>query len=324
MAIQNVYSGDRTRLYALWPLYFLSSRVRHFNSTFGQVFRATSNWWSAIFLFFGLAESATIHYKNGIDLRATKKDLGKAVSLAEFANIPEREKKRIGLRVDGEYATMLVGKKRIRVELEVANAVAIELYTKEHSMIDVRNKKVVDIGAYVDNTAIYYALVLGAKHVYAFEPYPYIYRTAVRCVKANGLDKQITTYNVAVSGVSGSASLDQDFTSFGMVDASPSSRGKGGIKVVSLDSVVKSLGIKKGALKVDCEGCEYSIFKRASSRALKAFDAIHVEYHYGYKDIVERLRAEGFRVSYTKPIYNFRGFGSEPMLNGDIIAIRKE
>lgn len=322
MVISNVYRSDGIRIGVALPIYFLNSLIGHVNATFTPIFMATSNWWDALFLFFGLKKSALIRYKNGTNLRATKKDLGKAISLAEFVNIPEREKKRLGIRVDGEYATMRVGTKELRLELEVATAVAVELYSGEHSMIDVRGRDVVDVGAYVDNTAIYYALVQRAKHVYAFEPYPYIYRTAARNVRSNKLDKQITTYNAAVSGVSGSASLDKDFTSFGMVDASSSSSAGGGVKVVSLDSTVRKLRIKHGALKVDCEGCEYSIFSHSSSKTLKSFDLIHVEYHYGYVDIVERLRREGFRVRHTKPKYNFMGFGSRPMLKGHIIATK--
>jgi FkbM family methyltransferase len=320
MSIQNVYSGDRVRIYLLWPFYFLSSRFRYLNGTLGQIARATSNWWNVFLLYFGFAEKITLHYKSGLDFTATKDELGKAISLAEFENISDADRNRIRLRMLGKYATMRVGSKELKLEPEVAQAVAVELLSGEHSMINVKGRDVVDVGAYLDNTAIYYALSQKAKHVYAFEPYPYIFNTAVRSVKANKLGKMITTYNTAVSGVSGCAQLDKNLTSFGMVDAQKSGKQKGGIKVISLDSVVRSLGIKHGALKVDCEGCEYSIFSHSSGKTLRSFDIIHVEYHYGYVDIVERLRAEGFDVTYTKPAYNFRGFGSRAMLNGDIIA----
>lgn len=323
MSIQNVYSGDRLRLYLLSPFYFLSSRLRYLDATFGQVFRATSNWWSVLLLYFGVAEKITLHYKNGLEFTSSRKELGKAVSLAEFANISDADRKKLKLSLHGEYASMRVGSRTLTLELEAAYAVAVELRSGEHSMINVKGRDVVDVGAYLDNTAMYYALSQKAKHVYAFEPYPYIFKTAVRNVKANKLAKLITTYNAAVSGVSGSARLDKKLTSFGMVDAQASRKRGGGVRVVSLDSVVRSLGIKHGALKVDCEGCEYSIFKHASSKTLGSFDLIHVEYHYGYRDIVERLRAEGFTVNYTKPSYNFRKFGSRAMLNGDIVAVRK-
>lgn len=324
MAIQNVYSGDRIRLYLLWPLYFLGSQLKRFDSTFWQIFRAVRNWWSVLFIFFGFTKSAVIHYKNGVEVRATKKDLGRLISLAEFANLPESEREKLGIRISGGSATIKVGGRMLKLDLEVANPVAIELITNEHSMIDVKGRDVVDVGAYVDDTAIYYLLHGKARRVYAFEPFPYLYNTGVRNVRANGLEKGIRTFNAAVAGSGGNVSLDKEFTSFGLVKARARASGKGRVKVVSLDSVVKGLKIRHGALKVDCEGCEYDIFRHASSETLRSFDVIHVEYHYGYADIVERLRNEGFRVSYTRPVYNFRGFGSRAMLNGHVVAVRKK
>ena len=319
MQISNVYDSDRIRICLGLPFHLIASLVRHTNETLGQLIKGAENWWDAVFILLGIVDSATIRFRNGVTVRASKNDLGKIVSLAEFSNLPEGAKRRLRIKILGNSALMRIGGKRLRLEIEVANPVAIEVSTNEHSMIKVRGKDVVDIGAYVDDTAIYYALHEKARHVYAFEPMPYLYMTGVRNVNANGLGKQITTFNMAVAGDAGKASLSSRFTSFGLVDSKSRSKGRS-VKVVSLDSVVDGLRISHGALKVDCEGCEYGIFRHASSKALKSFDVIHVEYHYGYRDIVERLRKEGFRVSYTKPVYNFKGFGKKPMLNGHIVA----
>ncbi len=322
MAVSNVYPDDRLRIALGMPFYFLSSQVRHTDQTLGQILRGTKNWWSVLFLFFGVIKYATISYKNGVEVRATKKDLGRLVSLAEFANLPERQKRKLEISVSGKYARMKVGNRILKLDIEVANPVAIELSTREHSMIDVSGRDVVDIGAYVDDTAIYYLLYGRARRVYAFEPFPYMYETGVRNVRANNLDGRIKTFNMAVAGKTGSVSLDSEYTSFGLVGSRQSARRGGKVRVVSLDSIVKSLKIRHGALKVDCEGCEYDIFRHASSKALRSFDAIHIEYHYGYADVVDRLKKEGFRVSYTSPVYNFRGLGERPMLNGHIVATR--
>ncbi len=323
MATTNVYPGDSLRLWLGKPLYIIDSIYSNVDETLFQIMRGVRNWWSVLFVYLGVSKSANAHLKNGVETRVTKNGLGKLVSLSELANIPEQTKKSIGLSIVGNKASLKINGRQLTLDLEVANAVAIELYTKEHSMINVKGMDVVDVGAYLDDTSIYYALSEGAKHVYAFEPFPYIYNTAVRNVKANKLTKLITTYNIAVSGSSGSVSLDKDYTSFDKVDSNRSASGKGAVKVVSLDSVVRSLKIKDGALKVDCEGCEYSIFLKSSRDALRAFKRIHIEYHYGYKDLVERLQIEGFSVKYTKPAYHFMGLGSKPMLKGHIVAERK-
>ncbi|MDE1854698.1 MAG: FkbM family methyltransferase [Candidatus Micrarchaeota archaeon] len=322
MAISNVHDDDRTRLQVGMPFLVAESVVRHTNDTLGQLIRGAENWWDALFIFLGVIESAPIRFRNGVVVDANKNDLGKLVSLAEFSNLPESTKRKLGIKIMGNTVVMHVGGRRLKLDIEVANPVSIEVSTKEHSMINVRGKDVVDVGAYVDDTAIYYALHEKARHVYAFEPFPYLYRTGMRNINANGLGKLITTYNMAVAGSAGKTSLNSGSTSFGRVDPGRAAPGKR-IRVISLDSIVNNLRINHGALKVDCEGCEYGIFKHASSRALRSFDAIHVEYHYGYADIVERLEKEGFDVSYTKPVYNFRGFGKRPMLNGHIVAKRK-
>ncbi|MDT7858468.1 MAG: hypothetical protein RQ930_00225 [Candidatus Aenigmarchaeota archaeon] len=48
---------------------------------------------------------------------------------------------------------------------------------QDYKILKVRGKEVVDIGAYTGDSSIYFALN-GAKHVYAFEPYPFSYRIA--------------------------------------------------------------------------------------------------------------------------------------------------
>jgi len=57
--------------------------------------------------------------------------------------------------------------------------------------LDVKGKDVVDIGANIGDSAIYFALK-GAKHVYAFEPYHYSYEIAKRNIKLNNLEDRIT------------------------------------------------------------------------------------------------------------------------------------
>ncbi|WOE50948.1 FkbM family methyltransferase [Sulfuracidifex metallicus] len=51
--------------------------------------------------------------------------------------------------------------------------------------------EVVDIGANIGDSAIYFALK-GASHVYAFEPLPSVYKVALENIKLNSLDDKIT------------------------------------------------------------------------------------------------------------------------------------
>jgi hypothetical protein len=64
---------------------------------------------------------------------------------------------------------------------------------------------------------------------------------------------------------------------------------------------VRRFNLKHAALKIDCEGCEYPLILNASNEALNAFDEIILEYHYGYKNLVERLKRAGFKTKILKP-----------------------
>jgi len=170
----------------------------------------------------------------------------------------------------------------------------------QYKWLDVKGKDVVDVGANIGDTAIYFALK-GAKHVYAFEPYPYSYNIAMKNIKLNHLEDRITLLNEGC-GKSGFVTIKEDYGNTGSADLKNFKEGNK-IRIESLDEIIKKFNLKHAALKVDCEGCEYALILNASDDALKAFDQIIMEYHYGYRNLVKRLRQAGFKVKYSLPRY---------------------
>ena len=193
-----------------------------------------------------------------------------------------------------------------------AGSVAEAFISKHYGMIDVRGKDVIDIGAFVGDGAVYYILEGGAKKVYAVEPVMSLYKIAKRNAKLNGLEGKIESLRLAVSGKGGGKITIDD--GFGFKEEVPT---------VSLDELAERCKIRHGALKVDCEGCEYGIFRHVSSETLKRFETINVEYHHGYRDLVERLKKEGFAVTYTKPRRSFTNLFKTSIISGDIVAVRE-
>jgi hypothetical protein len=54
-------------------------------------------------------------------------------------------------------------------------------------------------------------------------------------------------------------------------------------------------------LKMDCEGCEYEPILSTNESTLRKFSHIMIEYHFGYKNLEEKLEKCGFEVSVTRP-----------------------
>jgi len=171
---------------------------------------------------------------------------------------------------------------------------------EQYKNLDVKGKDVVDIGANIGDSAIYFALK-GARHVYAFEPYPYSYEIAKRNIKLNNLEDRVTLLNEGC-GKTGFITISTDAKSYGGTHLKVYREGLK-IKIDSLDEIVNQFKLNKAVLKSDCEGCEYNIILTASDKALYAFDQIIMEYHYGYRNLVKRLRQAGFKVKYALPEY---------------------
>jgi len=82
--------------------------------------------------------------------------------------------------------------------LEVVIPNFYEIFIKEiYRPLNVEDRVVVDIGAFVGDTAIYFAL-RGAKHVYTYEPYPSHYELAKHYTKLLNLENKITLFNMGI------------------------------------------------------------------------------------------------------------------------------
>jgi tRNA/tmRNA/rRNA uracil-C5-methylase (TrmA/RlmC/RlmD family) len=78
-------------------------------------------------------------------------------------------------------------------------AMIYETFIKQmYSVVDVRGKTVIDIGAYVGDTAIYFVL-RGARKVIALEPNPFAYQEMLENIKLNGLEDKIIPVNAALA-----------------------------------------------------------------------------------------------------------------------------
>ncbi|MEM3829960.1 MAG: FkbM family methyltransferase [Conexivisphaerales archaeon] len=163
---------------------------------------------------------------------------------------------------------------------------------EEYKFLDVYNKTVIDIGANIGDSPIYFA-INGAKKVIALEPYPHSYRYALENVKKNNLEQKVILLNAGY-GKDSEIEVDENEVS-GLGSRLTSKLGGKKIKIFSLKTLLQKYSIDDAVLKMDCEGCEYGLLDEECS-VLSKFNRIAMEYHLGPEKIIDKLKKCGFAV----------------------------
>jgi len=180
--------------------------------------------------------------------------------------------------------------------------------SEDYKILKPENEIVVDIGANIGDSSIYFALNR-AKHVIALEPYPSTFNLAVQNIKVNNLNDKITILNSGYGKASEKVKVDEKMRdTLGKILIS-SNEGKE-VRLYSLEMLINEFDIKEAVLKMDCEGCEYTILNE-DDVVLKKFKRIVLEFHYGYKNIESKLKHAGFS---TEVLSIQKSRGDEPSL----------
>jgi FkbM family methyltransferase len=171
---------------------------------------------------------------------------------------------------------------------------------QEYSKLDVSGKTVIDIGANIGDTAIYFVL-RGASRIIAIEPYPRNCETATKNISENNFSDKIDLVLAGCAGRPTTINIDENYHSNPVSQLTESIQG---IKVplLTLEQILSNNDVKSGAvLKMDCEGYEYDIILTTPKETLQKFEQIQIEYHFGYKDLKQKLEDVGFDVEITRP-----------------------
>jgi len=277
------------------------SKIGNINGLF-QIRKIVKNWIEVALFRIGLKKTLTIKFRDGKSAYFKNKKEYFEFWSSEFGqNELSKQIKTSYYKIKGNNIELRYQNKKLYFYHNRIGVINENFIEEQYKWLDVKDKDVVDVGANIGDSAIYFALK-GAKHVYAFEPYPYSYNIAKKNIKLNHLEDKITLLNEGC-GKSGFVIIKEDYKNVSGTDLKNFKEGKK-IRIVSLDEIVKRFNLKHAALKVDCEGCEYDLILNASDEALKAFDQIIMEYHYGYKNLVKRLEQAGFKVKYSLPKYS--------------------
>lgn len=293
---KNISLADNILIYLRKPLDFLGTY---------KVLFTVSNWYDVFFFWLGIKKRVVLKPKRG-----SSKEIRSKEQFVEFFNtntlITEGAYDELQIRIGSNDVSFSFDGKRIRLhadsELQKGNVIRLireNFYEEQYGMLDVKGKTVLDIGANIGDTAIYFALK-GAKRVYALEPFPRSYDLLVKNIRANGLEGSIVAINEGCGGKSAYMNVSESYESHGSSRLQGFRTGKR-VRISRLSEILKRLGINDAVLKLDCEGCEYGIILGSDEEALHSFSEMAIEAHHGYLDLVGKLEESGFDVSKTVP-----------------------
>lgn len=164
---------------------------------------------------------------------------------------------------------------------------------EEYADICVQDKTVIDVGASIGDSALYF-YIQGAKKIYGYEPTKRAFDFAMDNVITNNLLDSIELVNAAISNRNSIILVDDSggITGGSQLKESPHGRE---VELHSFVDIVKQTDGEDLVLKMDCEGCEYDIFVSLNSGVLRKFGQVVLEYHHGPEKIDSFLRDAGYR-----------------------------
>jgi FkbM family methyltransferase len=174
-------------------------------------------------------------------------------------------------------------------------------FEQVYDFLKVKDKIVLDIGANIGDSSIYFALK-GAKKIIALEPFPKNNNTAKKNIELNHLSDKITLLSAGCSAKKGEISLDPNQEGAGSATDFVTDGVK--IPLKTLEELIHEFKIPDDSImKVDCEGCEIEVILSSDKKILGKFSQIEIEYHYGYKDLKNKLENCGFKVVTSPPLF---------------------
>ena len=183
----------------------------------------------------------------------------------------------------------------------------VEIFEKEDYNQNLKNATVIDVGASTADSSIYFA-TKGAKVVYGIEPMKESYDLGLYNVKINHFEDKVQLMNAALGIATGELELtvsSRDPNS-NSVEPTETVKKKGIIfdskrivKSISIRDIIARYGLSKiDLLKMDCEGCEYDVFRNIEDETISRIRNIILEFHDGIQFLAEFLEKMGYSVTY--------------------------
>lgn len=149
----------------------------------------------------------------------------------------------------------------------------------EYALLNVKGKDVVDVGAFIGDSAIYFALK-GAKKVFAVEPHPGAFAEMLDNIRLNNMENVIIPINAGLASKPGKICIknvdaSNTFAIYHRPGDCPNT-----VPAVTLSELVSRFSVDPNdtVLKMDCEGCEFDVILNDYG-SVRLFSEVVFEYH---------------------------------------------
>ena len=291
-----------SRFKSLFSLYHsLKGRI-NFILEIENIARTFENFSDAILYFASIRDRVKLKFRSGLIIDSNKENKWLAYVLYElYKSVPLKDAKE-----NCEYCWRVDWQNKILI---LPNGLRFYLYSVDplifsetfiHDIhfvgFDLKDKIIVDVGAFVGDTVLYYAN-LGAI-VYAYEPHPINFYYLKKNIELNPyLNDKIKLFNEAV-GKDEEIEVNVGENISGTFSIYSSVKGKTfRIKSISLSKILEENNLNNPyLLKADCKGCEFYIVE---DDAISRFEKVKIEYTSFNKPkldyIINRLKNKGFK-----------------------------
>ncbi len=180
----------------------------------------------------------------------------------------------VRIKYDGGY--YVINGYRFRI---IRGTFADTFLNEDYHDANIRNKVIIDVGAYVGDSAIYFVLK-GARRVIAIEPHPSAYSEMLDNIKINNLEGVIVPVNAGLASKPGKVCVGDADVSDTLVIYHRAGDCPNTIPVVALGELISRFSIGSGdaVLKMDCEGCEFDVVLNDYEH-VRLFRELIFEYH---------------------------------------------
>lgn len=180
-----------------------------------------------------------------------------------------------------------------------------EVFVEKIYGTNYQGKRVLDIGAYRGETTLFF-LLSGAKEVVAVEPLPENAAHIHSLLGSSRFAHQVQVHAIAIGGSQGETHFLVTEESVGnraisSAENLPLSERLLKVPLWRFSDLLEKVGWHKvDVVKLDCEGCEYSLLETTSDTDLQRVDVWIMEFHQGGARIKNRLSQLGYIVEWEE------------------------